>query len=306
MNAIREEPKKASEPLPPARILEVSAEEYHKDPCETPSLSSSTAKVLVTESPLHAWTGHPRFGDEESDEEASEDEPTVAKDNGTLIHRLLLGKGPEIVVVEFNDFKKQAARDARDEARAAGKLPVIAHKYESSLEVAEHLRRRLKGYGYDLTGESEVAIEWFERGINGAVRCRSMLDHVFIDDGRIYDLKTIRSANPKHIGRTWIEKGYDLQAIVYPRALEALRPELRGRVEMDFLFVETKPPYAVVPGEPDGAILEIGKLRWARAVRVWEDCLAKSIWPSYVTSRTVFEAPNSQIVEHLGKDWGSP
>jgi hypothetical protein len=302
MNAARKE----LEPLPPARILDCTAEEYHKDPCETPSLSSSTAKKLMADSPLHAWTGHPRFGDEETDEDevAAEDEPTKAKDNGTMIHRLLLGKGAEIVIVEANDFKSKAAREARDEAKAAGKLPIIAHKYDSMLETAEHLRRRLKSYGYDLTGQSEVPIEWFERGIHGPVRCRSMLDHVFINDGVIYDLKTIRSANPKHIGRTWIEKGYDIQAICYPRALEALRPELAGRVEIEFLFAEIKPPYAVVPGSPDGELLQVGELRWGKAVRIWEDCLAKGVWPSYTTSRITFEAPPYQIVEHLG-NWSA-
>jgi hypothetical protein len=258
--------------------------------------------VLVTDSPLHAWTAHPRFGAEETEESevAAEDEPTAAKDSGSIIHRLILGKGAEIVVVRADNFKTKAAREERDDARANGKLPVILHRYDELSETAERLRRHLSAEGYDLTGESEVGIEWFERGAHGPVRCRSMLDHVFMNDGVIYDLKTTRNANPKYIGRKWIELGYDIQSVCYPRALENLRPEFKGRVKMDFLFCEIKPPYAISTGAPSKPLIEVGKLRWANAVRVWETCLANGHWPSYSSGRTTFEAPEYQILEHLG------
>lgn len=304
MNAVRKQIE-----LPRARLLNCTPAEYHKDPCETPSLSSSTAKVIVSESPLHAWTRHPRFATSQEeiatdadDEEASTEDHTDAKDSGSIVHNLMLGKGADIAVIEANSFRSNAAKAARDEARAAGQIPVLVARFDALNEAAESLRRRLPDYGYELKGESEVAIEWFERGFNGPVRCRSMLDHVYIDNGVIYDLKTIRSANPRHIGRTWIEKGYDLQAVAYPRALAALRPNLKGRIEMDFIFVEIKPPYAIVPCDPDAAILEVGRSRWQRAVQVWEDCLAKNAWPSYTNSRITVEAPHWQIVEHLGHE----
>jgi hypothetical protein len=295
--------------LPPARLLECTPAEYHRDPCETPSLSSSTAKVIVSESPLHAWTRHPRFGHvapgaaaNDDEDDASEEDDTEAKDNGSIIHNLILGKGADIVVIEADSFRTKVAKAMRAEARAAGQIPILVARFDALSQAAESLRRRLPSYGYELTGESEVAIEWYERGVYGPVRCRSMLDHVFINDGVIYDVKTIRSANPKHIGRTWIEKGYDLQAVCYPRALEALRPKLKGRIEMDFLFMEIKPPYAIVPCDPDAAILEVGRMRWGRAVQLWEDCLAKNAWPSYTNSRVTVEAPHWQITEYLGRE----
>lgn len=37
-----------------ARRIDVTEAEYHADPCETPSLSSSLAKVLLAKSPLEA------------------------------------------------------------------------------------------------------------------------------------------------------------------------------------------------------------------------------------------------------------
>lgn len=303
MNAVRK-----SFELPPARILECTPQQYHADPCVSPSLSSSTAKLIVSESPLHAWSRHPRFTenralvatDDDAEDEAAEEEHTDAKDNGTIVHNLLLGKGPDIAVVEADSWRTKLAKAQREEARAAGQVPILVARYDALNAAAEAIRRKLLDYGYDLRGESEVAIEWFERGINGPVRCRSMLDHVFINDGVIYDLKTIRSANPKHIARTFIEKGYDLQAACYPRALAALRPHLQGRIRMEFLFLEIKPPYAITPGDAHPVMLEIGKLRWSEAVRIWEDCLAKNAWPAYTNSRTTFEPPVYQINEHLG------
>lgn len=308
MNAV---PKSTRFELPPARILECSTAEYHKDPCETPSLSSSTAKIIVGESALHAWTKHPRFAesqediatDDDDEEEAAEDEHTDAKDNGTIVHNLLLGKGPDIAVIEADSWRTKVAKAARAEARAAGQVPILAERFERLNKAAEVLRKKLPDYGYELSGQSELAIEWFERGINGPVRCRSMLDHVFVNDGVIYDLKTTRTANPQHIGRTWIPKGYDVQAAAYPRALEALNPELDGRAVIDFIFMEIKPPYAIVPCEPPGSVLEAGKFRWAKAVRIWESCLAANAWPSYTNCRISPEPPNWQITEILGQEW---
>src|SRR5688572_24266058 len=70
---------------PRARLLDITPADYHLDPCVTPSLSSSIAHTLVTKSPLHAWTEHPRFG-------ALRSESSKAQDEGSIIHKLLLGK----------------------------------------------------------------------------------------------------------------------------------------------------------------------------------------------------------------------
>jgi hypothetical protein len=291
--------------LPPARILDCTPEEYHKDPCETPSLSSSTAKKLVSESPLHAWTDHPKYGEQEGDDEAeaSTDEEKKAFENGKLVHRLLLGKGEELVVVDAKDWRTNAAKAERDEAKAAGKLPVLIGRLDELTDIVEHLRERCRSYGYEFRGESEVPIEWYEQGAAGPVLCRSMLDHVFVDDGVIWDVKTCRSANPKKIARSFVENGYDIQWRAYIRALERLRPKLTGRVEFTFLFMEIKPPFAVTPIDPPGDACEIGKRRWQRAVSLWERGLVKNHWPSYVDALHVFELPRYVVLEHLGEDW---
>lgn len=289
MNAVR---KPAFE-LPPARILDVSDEEYFADPCAVPSLSQSIANLLVTESPRHAWLRHPRLG-------GVADEATKATTEGTMIHKLLLGQGADIVLIDAEDFRTNAAKNARDDAIAAGKLPVIRKKFEAIEEAATRLRVECARRGFSFTGESEVAVEWSEYGASGPVLCRGRMDHVFLDSGVIYDVKKTRNANPKYLAKHFVELGYDIQAAAYTRAVEALNPALQGRTDFVFLFMELEAPYSVVPARADGAMREIGNLRWSRAVHLWERCLSRGIWPSYCDEPITLSPPPWVLTEEIG------
>jgi len=295
--------------LPAARILHCTEEEYFADPCATPSLTQSIANILLSKSPLHAWSAHPRLGaapvaeeGEDADDEEDAPRPSWAQDSGHIVHALMLGKGVAVEVIPFDNFKKKAAQEARDAARAAGRVPIIAAKYDVLVRAAERLRERLAAAGYPLDGESEVAIEWHERGEHGPVVCRCRMDHVFLDAGIIYDIKHVRSAHPEKVERTFVDYGYDIQAHAYSRALTALRPEHSGRVNFTFLFLESTAPCAIVPAVPDGPFSEIGRLRWERAVKLWERCLLKQAWPSYTTRGhvAVLEAPAYVVQRELG------
>lgn len=254
------------------RLLQCTEAEYHADPCERPSLSSSIARVLLEQSPAHAWVAHPKLG---NIAKAS----TKPQDEGTLIHTLLLGEGPEIEIIDAGDFRTKAAREARDAAVEAGRLPVLTDAYDAALATAEVLRGRLGDRGIELDGDSEVAIEWTEPGHDGPVLCRGRLDHV--KGATIYDVKKIQSAAPGARARAAMNYGMDVQHAAYSSALTKLKPELAGRVELIFVFVEIEPPFAVVPCPVSGMFADYGERRWYRAVESWERCLNKSRWPSY-------------------------
>lgn len=304
MNAVVETRKLRFE-LPPAEILDCTPAEYLKDPCDTPSLSASAAHRLISKSPRHSWSSHPKFGEMEGDDEESEaeDEDTKAKTNGTIIHRLLLGKGAELCVLDFDSFRSKAAKEARDEAKAAGQTPILECKLEDLRTAAEKLLAGCKEFGYEFNGASEVPIQWYDYGQQGPVLCRSMIDHAWLEHGVAIDVKTIRNAHPDYINRTFVDNGYAVQDAAYTRAIERLHPDLTGRVDLTFLFMEIKPPFAITPYQPDGAAIEIGRQHWDRAVRVWETCLKTNQWPSYCSSRIVGETPQWQVTRHLGKDW---
>ena len=276
-----------------ARILNVTEAEYFADPCPVPSLSQSIANLLVSESPRHAWAAHPRLGNMRR-------ESTKALDEGTLIHKLMLGVGAEVVIIPFDDFRKKDAQIIRDAAVAEGKLPVLHRKYDEMRQVADRLRDRLKAEGFPLDGQSEVAIEWHERGNDGPVVCRCRMDHVFVNEGRIYDIKKARSVNPRHIARNFMDYGYPVQAVAYNRALAALNPGLQGRIEFTFLFLELDAPNEIVPVRPDGAFYKIGSLKWEQAVLTWERCLSSGHWPGYADGVVTITPPAYVLAEHLG------
>lgn len=286
-----------------ARILDVTVEQYHRDPCDSPSLSASMANILLSKSPLHAWTEHPRLGAKPDDDEVIEDDDTEAFTKGKVIHTLLLGKGSQVALIDADSFRTKAAREERDEAVALGKVPMLRHKFDELAAAAAHLQDNCRALGYEFGGQSELAIEWSDAGVNGPVLCRSLLDHVYVDEGVIYDVKTIRNANPRQAARYFVEHGYDLQFTAYTRALATLKPELAGRIEFTFLFLELDPPYAVVPARPDGALREVGQERWKRALQLWERCIAANDWPAYCNSVVTLEAPPWVITQELGSEW---
>lgn len=305
MNAVTTAVRKELKPLPPATILDCTPEEYKKDPCETPSLSASTAHKIISKSAMHGWSAHPKFGtlEEDEEEDETEEEESDAKDNGSIVHSLLLGKGADFAVFDFDSWRKKVAKEAKAEAKAAGQIPILTKRYDELQQAVAILRARLKEKGYEFNGASEVPIQWYARGAQGPVLCRSMIDHAWLSHGVSVDLKTIRDAHPEHIDRTFVQNGYHIQDHAYIKAHEALIPELTGRVDLTFLFVEIKPPYAITPYQPDGAAMEIGKLHWERAVRIWEACLQSGAWPEYCSSRITGQTPDWVIRKHLGKDW---
>jgi len=275
-----------------ARILKVTPEQYLADPCKTPSLNATTAHAIVGESPLHGFTQHPRLGGNPYGGAG-----TKAMNDGQLIHSLLLRKGKELAIIDAPDFRTNAARDARDQAFAEGKLPVLQHHYAQKAAIAEKLRERCEELGYVFDGQAELAIEFEEDG----VLCRAMLDHANVADGRITELKKVESANPRKVARSFFDYGYDIQYTAHTRALATLRPEFEGRIDFTFLFVEIEPPYSVVPAKPDGALREIGAMRWSRAKQIWRECLVTGNWPGYCDgSPVMLEAPPWIVTQELG------
>ena len=102
-------------------VYEIPADAYHADPTIEPSLSASVANVILSHSPLHAWAKHPRLNPDFEPEEKPQ------FDLGSAAHNMVLRQNfwrEEIAVVEAQDWKTKAAKEARETARAAGRHPV--------------------------------------------------------------------------------------------------------------------------------------------------------------------------------------
>jgi hypothetical protein len=280
-----------------ARLLNLTPAEYHADPCEVPSLSASVAKILVTESPLHAWYQHPKLG------RGIRRDATDSQETGTLIHRLLLGKGGEIAIApdEWHDAKGKPlpavdwrTKEAKawwETAESEGKIPVLRHQIDGLLEINAILREKLASqHGITLDDSNalrEQPMAWNELGAS----CRCMFDWVRPEEGEIIDLKTIHSCNPRVVSKHVANFCYDIQFAAYSNALTAYRPEMEGLIRYTLVFVEVEPPFDILVAHLSSTFKELGQLRWGNAIKIWNECMATGVWPGYATGTVTLEPP---------------
>jgi len=280
------EPAPALPPREPLRLpvglhLDVSHEDYIADPAERPSLNASIAKVITERSLMHAHYLHPRLGG------GSNDDASEAKGRGSVLHALILGVGQEIVTIDADSFRTKAAKEDRDSAIAAGKLPMLAGQYEELIELADILRTRLLAKGVTLRGQKELTAIWERDG----VLCRCRFDHLDAEAFEIDDLKFCASASPEEITRKMIAFGYDVQHASNVEGLETLIHDAAGRSRMRFVFVEVDPPYEITVAEPSGALRELGMKKWKRAKSLWRPALESNVWPGYTAGIFRVDAP---------------
>lgn len=274
--------------------LGITEVDYHSDklPFEDrrPSLSNSIAKVLLDKSPAHAHAMHPRLGGARDLVHTPATLDTF--DKGKLAHALLLGAGPEIVVIDADDWRTKQAQEARAEVRAQGGIPVLRAVHADALVACEVWRKKLARRGIHLCGESEVKVAWLELTTD-PVLCRGMLDHLIIADGRatIIDVKKTRDARPLALSNAVVRYGYDTQRAAYSRAIHELHGIAYSAIDFVFLFLEDVPPYAVVAGRLDSTLHARGEERWDQAVTVWRECLRTDTWPEYSDTTIEIAAP---------------
>lgn len=259
-----------------ARILDVPEAEYHK----LPGLSYSFASTMTSQSPAHAkWN-------REHGKEA-----TRLMDRGNVIGTLVLGEGKQFRILKHDSYRTNAAKADRDAAVAAELIPILEADHDDALKASAKILVGLSDRGIVLDGKSEVPFEWEERSTHGIVKCRGRADHLWLDRGVILDLKVVSNAAPDAVERSAENFGYAIQEVAYTRALEQLRPEMRGRVQFLFAFCEAVEPYAINVCRSDGVFRELGMRRWAAAVEKYAECEATDVWPAYGDGVNHLSAP---------------
>lgn len=275
-------------------IYEMSLADYVADPAPQPSLNTGTALTLLTQSPLHAKMQHVRLNPNAEREESSR------ADLGTIAHALLLeDDGSRVVEIDADDWRTKAAKEKRDEARAAGKVPVLKKDYgtvREMVEVAQHFMMGSELCNDWLSAKAERTLVWND---GPGVWCRSRPDKL-TDDGCVaFDYKTCGvSADPSVFARgVLISNGYDLQAALAIRGVNAL---IKSR-SCTFIFVcqEIEPPYAVSLVSLSPQFLAIANERLQAAVDMWGLCLETNRWPGYPARVAYADAPAFYGMEDL-------
>jgi hypothetical protein len=257
---------------------------YHGDPCETPSLSNSVAKILLAETPLHAWTAHPRLNPN-----AVREQGTRRTALGEAVHRMVLGRGADLAPIPAANYRTKAAQAMRDEAVAAGKIPILADSEDetelSPLAQAEAITEAARaqlpahGLGALARGEGDAEVAVFAQ--DGDLWLRALLDWWSSDGLTIVDLKTVESASPAAFARNVAQMGYDLQDSHYLRTVGRAFPELAGRARYLFAAVEITPPYALQVFEVSQPDRFVADRRVEQAAADFARCLRANEWPGY-------------------------
>jgi hypothetical protein len=265
-----------------------------------PSLSASTAKLVVSRSPAHAWSAHPKGGRARSEE-------TEATREGALLDSILLGGDRDLVVLPDmmtdakgamvptnGEFRLASAKAWRDQQLKAGKMPVDKEEFERAKASCEIIRENLARDGVILNGEHQVTAVWEEAG---GVRCKGRFDHFKERELVVYDLKKVKCAHPKAVATAMVTYGWDIQAAAYTRAVEALIPEAAGRVRFVLLAVEPYPPHEVLVRPMAGTSRALGEWKWNKAIAAWATCLRERRWPGYTGMESGIEAPAWALAE---------
>lgn len=270
-------------------IPEMPSDVYHSDPCPTPSLSSSCAWTILNQCEALAYAKHPRLGSQRN-------EPTDDMAFGSLVHSVVLGKDfDQFAVISavpnkktgelepVTDWRKDAAKKARDEALAIGKTPVLQKDVDRATVLADAMRSQLDKMGIDLAGgATEEVLMWEETASSGrVVQCRARLD--WRKGSLVRDLKSCDSAHPRSI-QSHVEKyGYHVQEAAYTNAVAANFSGF-APCTYEWIFVESSRPHVVVPSISDGELRACGAALWQKAVDRWDWALHHDEWPGYVAN----------------------
>ncbi len=277
----------------------ISADRYHSDPMREPSLSSTLARLMIGQSPLHAWTASPRLNPN------FEPKDTKVFDIGRGFHREVLGAGeeflaiPEVLLAKNGAASTTEAKAFIEECRAAGITPVKAAEAAEIKAMADSARRCLESMSMEIDpAHSEIAV----LAEIDDVMCRALIDNIPVNKPYLVDLKSTTDASPDACVRAVVNYGLDLQIAHYLDCHYAATGERRT---MRLVFVEKAPPYEVGVVElydgrhiadltdpaRDADWMQDAHEKARDARYLWRRCLDANRWPGYPRQVAVVGAP---------------
>jgi hypothetical protein len=250
-------------PTEPGIYAGITDAEYHAD---RNSLSSSGARKLLPPSCPAIFRAQQDAPSEHND----------AFDLGHAAHSLILGEGAEYVDIGFDALTTKAAKEARDQARADGKVPLKSSDYARVTAMGAAIKEHSLASVLFEAGVPERSIYWDDP--ETGVRLRARPD--WLPPRGCVDYKTSSTANPYELGKKFADFGYHQQQAFYQDGLAAL-----GLVDPDAPFyfcVQAKvPPYLVaIVRLPQGAV-DLGRQLNRIAIDTYAECVATDTWPGY-------------------------
>lgn len=272
-----------------------------------PAVSASILKTIIERCPQAAWF------DSWLNEHRATERATRGMDAGSIAHSILLeGSRDCVAVIDPRHYPTKTTgnipegwtnkdiRQARDNAIADGKIPVLADAMAEIEAMVKAARAFLDSIRSDEPaiyaafepggGDSELTMVWGDDG----VVCRIRPDRIATDRRLIVDYKTGgTTAEPDTWGRTqMIRMGYYTSAAFYRRGVQALCGE---RPDYVFLVQEQAPPFLCSLVGVDAAGYELGAQKISHALKLWRTCALRDKWPAYPTRVCYPELPPWEV-----------
>lgn len=238
-----------------------------------PTLSSSLAHRLLTRSPLHAWTKHPRLNPD------YQQETSDSFDLGSAVHAVFLERNESIIAVgEFPDWRTNASQEFRQAARAQGKIPMLPDQAEQVKRMAYRASTAV-ATSPDLLGMGDWLPEQTIVYQHNGVWLRTRPDTSARDGSVVVSYKTTSTiGEPAAFVRTLLSYGYEMQGAFESNGWKALT----GRAPLYVWCVqEVQEPYAVSLIGFSEELEAYAQRRFEQAVEQWGLCLASDSWPGY-------------------------
>ena len=265
------------EDIPTGRWRGIPDTVYHR----LPGLSASGAKLLVPPSCPAKY-------------KANRDNPPPSNavfDLGKAVHKLVLGEGEPLQIIDAKDWRSKTASEARNEAYAAGVIPILVGDFAqikamSDAVLAHPVAGKLID---DSVGEAEVSL--LADDPDTGLRIKARPDWSTERDGRLWlvDLKTTQTAEPRAFARKAADYRYHLQAAWYVQVAALLN--LDPCAAFVFVAVEKEPPYLVSVTEWDGEAMTEGARLMREAIDTYALCKESDFWGGYPEGITPMYLP---------------
>ena len=255
-------------------IYDLPAEVYHADPCETPSLSAGMINDILL-APAKCYANSPRLNIDWEEPDADS-----RFSIGSVSHVMFLEPhlfAEKVTVVEADDWRTEAAKQAREEAADAGKTAILAkHMQKVRAARTEFLCNPFTSAAFE-GGTFERSVFW-RHPVYG-FWCRARPDFIADNLHHLCDYKATSNANPLQFGKHAFSLGYHRRAAWYLDGMLAAT----GRRPAHYWFAnqETSAPYLTSICELDAAALEEGRRENARASELFAHCLQTGEWHGY-------------------------
>jgi len=204
-------------------------------------------------------------------------------DLGHAVHKLVLGSGPALVLVDAEEWRSKAIKDEVAAIRAEGHVPIRPSDLTTALAMNSAVRAHpiaSKLLAPDRTGRGwpEQTLIWTD---DHGIPCRAKVDWLRRDG--IVDLKTCADASEAALAKSVHNFGYYVQAAFYMRGYRAVDGPFGPDPFFAFVSVEKEPPYLVHVWQLTERALAYGNRKVAEALEIYRDCTAAGVWPGYPT-----------------------